>query len=282
MTKSSKYLIFGSVFGLFLASFAIYSSYNNHSVLKPNYDSCSGQALYGFPIENLSNGKKDVTVICRKAYVLMHDNTAKIPVWVTYTLTSGHSIGCLKRNNQFAADSLLKKGYRSELSDYKNSNYDKGHIANDEDMSWDKDVQKESFLLSNIVPQLPNFNRGIWKDLEQNIRIWAHNRNADITIYSGPIYNIHSDKKIGNNVIVPNKFYKIIIDDKNRETIAFIFPHLSDLKYQDLEKYQVTVHDVEQLTGITFRIPDNKYKINKIWKIDSKAYYLAKKSKCKI
>ena len=82
-------------------------------------------------------------------------------------------------------DTAVKTG-SAELKDYKGSGYDRGHLCPAGDMSFDSIAMRESFLMSNMSPQLPGFNRGIWNSLEQKIRNWGLLRYA---IYnSGPIF----------------------------------------------------------------------------------------------
>jgi endonuclease G len=80
-------------------------------------------------------------------------------------------------------------------------------------MKWSEDVMKESFYFSNMSPQVPSFNRGVWKKLEEKVRDWAVIYDS-ILVVTGPI--LASDlKKIGpNEVCVPKAYYKVIIDFK--------------------------------------------------------------------
>jgi endonuclease G len=239
--------------------------------------SCSAQMPYGEPKDTKTNTAK----ICRTAYATEHDNVAKIPVWVSYTLTPEHSIGCIARSNAFAADISLPVGSRSELSDYIGNGYDQGHNANDADMSWDLKVEHESFLLSNMSPQLPALNRGIWKVLESNVRAWAYDRKHTLLIYVGPVYDITKDKTIGTNkVVVADAFYKIVVDTQTKETLAFIFPHKGAIN-ADLKPFQTSVAEVEKQTGIVFSVPTIKTSITLIWPEDLASVAKEKKIECK-
>ena len=151
-------------------------------------ETCEEQLPYGIP----QLTKLNTTIECHTAYILQHDNIAKIPNWVAYTLTPEHAIGCVARSNQFAADDALPKDQRSEPKDYSNSGFDKGHLANNADMSWDKQVEFESFLMSNMSPQFPNLNRSTWKELESAVRAWVFDNNVSYTIYAGNIYSASS------------------------------------------------------------------------------------------
>lgn len=240
-------------------------------------DSCRAQVPWGTP----PNTKADVTPICRMGYFALHDNQAKIPVWVSYVLTSERAIGCYPREDAFAPDQSIPKGRRAELSDYYKSGYDIGHVANNADMSWHPGVQRESFILSNMYPQLPGLNRGIWKMLETAARSWAWGRQTNLTIMSGAIYDINNTKKIGaNGVVVPSGFWKIIIDNNTKETLAFIFPHQEGLG-SDLTKVQVTVADIEKVIGAPFSVPSDKNVKVPLWPTFSKAMADEKKKVCK-
>jgi len=133
---------------------------------------CGANLVYGLPAVT----KPDATLICRQGYVTLHDNQAKVPVWTAWVLTPNHINGCVPRSNAFAADQSLPAGKRSDPRDYAGTGYDQGHIANDAHQSWDQQVELESFLMSNMAPQLPGLNRGAYKLLEwlQALGVLAH------------------------------------------------------------------------------------------------------------
>jgi hypothetical protein len=74
---------------------------------------------------------------------------------------------------------------------------------------------------------------------------------------TGTVYDATVVPTIGN-VQVPNRIYKIVIDAKTGRALAHMFPNIK-LEVSDIDKYAVTVADIEQLTGINFspRIPAN-------------------------
>ena len=79
-------------------------------------------------------------------------------------------------------------------------------------MKWSKVAMSESFFMSNMSPQKPGFNRGIWKKLEEVVRSWAMKEGA-IYVATGPI--LEDDLSfIGNNVSVPNYYYKVIFQNQ--------------------------------------------------------------------
>jgi endonuclease G len=237
---------------------------------------CQEFLPYGFPQTNRPN----TVAICRTAYALLHDNNAKVATWVAYSITPQQSIGCAPRVNAFSPDQSLSKSQRAELADYAGSGYDTGHLANNADMSWHPTVARESFILSNMAPQLPGLNRGLWKQLESVVRSWAFSRANGVTVYTGSIYDLNEDKRIGpSNVIVPRGFYKIVVDNDQRVSLAFVFPHRNELG-NDLRSVQATVADVERYTGIRFPIPDDRTARNPLWSWDLQPVTAAKRNAC--
>lgn len=229
--------------------------------------------------------KPDGTLICRQGYFLYHDNQAKIPVWVSWSITPEHVNGCIPRNNAFAADQSLPKGKSASPSDYAGSGYDQGHLANDAHQSWDIAVEKESFIMTNMSPQLPGLNRGIWKLLETATGAWVYSRKHTLVVYAGNIYNTAAPttKRIGaGGVVVPDALFKIIVDQNTNEVYAFLFPHKEN-QGNDLTVVQVTVADVERASGIVFLLPPGTNKAAKppLWPVDFKSVADNKKAVCK-
>jgi endonuclease G len=191
-------------------------------------------------------------LLCRKGYLLAHSAEHKTPIWVIEHLTAEKAKGSIPRPDKFTPDPDLEEGERAELADYKNSGYDKGHMAPAADMRWDQQAMIECFFLSNMVPQVgKGMNQGIWKNLEEYIRKWAIDRD-ELYIFTGPIYEDGVIKTIGKNkVAVPTHLYKIVYDPNKAEAIAFIMPN-EKLESKNMPNYIVTIRDVENKTGLDF------------------------------
>jgi endonuclease G, mitochondrial len=238
---------------------------------------CAAQVPWGMPTDN----KATAVVICRHAYVVQYDTVAKVPVWVAYTLTPDHAIGCVERSNSFAADQSLPSDKRSTPDDYAKSGYDIGHMGPDGDFSWNPMVEHESFILSNMSPQYPGVNRATWKIGETYIRIWAYELKHPLTVYVGPIYS-SNDKTIGeNHVIVPHAFYKIVVDDVNHEIIAWVMPQLPQLD-KDITRYRASVASIVQQTGIQFPLPSDAKELanDHMWPANSAQFLHDKQAAC--
>jgi endonuclease G len=237
---------------------------------------CAIHNPYGFPV-----AKPDTQTICRQAYFVGYDSSAKIPRYVTYNLEPEHALGCVVRTNAFAADQSIKDG--ATPADYIGTGYDKGHMSPDGDLSWDTQVEFESFLMTNMSPQAGSLNRGIWKLLETSVRGWVVQGNQSYTIYVGGLYNA-TDKKIGKGIIVPHSFYKIVINNQTHEIAGWLFPHVSPYPNlgNDLTKFRVLVSNIESQANIKFAFPTDKIELEtgKEWQVDFGSLTKTKHNKC--
>src|SRR6056297_540596 len=109
-------------------------------------------------------GDNDV-IITHKAYVLDYNEETEQADWVAWELTKEELNGEFERKNNFKPDPQVKTETADD-KDYYKSGYDRGHLAPAADMTWDKVAMDESFYYSNMSPQNPSFNRGIWRRLE--------------------------------------------------------------------------------------------------------------------
>ena len=236
---------------------------------------CQAHNPYGW-----AQTSKQVTAICRRAYFVAYDAAAKIPNYVTYTLTPPNALGCWPRTNAFVADASVPNGPRPD--DYAGTGYDKGHAAPDGDLSWDQQVEYESFLMTNMYPQLGGLNRGIWKLLETSVRGWAVQTNQVYTIYVGAVYDTATAKKIGNGVVVPTGFYKIVINQTTGAAAGWYFNHEGG-QGNDLTKNRAAISAIQNKAGVQFKFPANMQElpIGKEWPVDFGALTNAKRANCK-
>ena len=238
--------------------------------------SCAVHSPYGF-----AQTQRAVQPICREAYLVAYDAPVKIPAYVAYTLLPQNALGCFPRTNAFVADASVAGG--ATPSDYAGTGYDKGHAAPDGDLSWSQQVEYESFLMTNMYPQHGSLNRGIWKLLETSVRGWAVQRNQPYTIYVGALYATSTDR-IGNGVVVPNGFYKIVINNATKEIAGWGFPHNKPYGNlgNDLTKFRVPVAQIQQQAGINYGFPAGAVELQpgKEWPVDFGALTNAKRARC--
>lgn len=182
------------------------------------------------------------------SYVEEHEQSE----WVAYILTKTMiDSASVSRTNRFKSDDKVSTG-SAHPDDYKYSGYDRGHLCPAGDMKHSETVMRESFLMSNISPQIPSFNRNTWKRLEDRVRVWAVENDSLIIVVGGVLED--SLKKIGSDstISVPNYFYKVILNNlfQKEKMIGFLFENKSSNAI--LKSFVVTVDSIEALTGLDF------------------------------
>ena len=210
-----------------------------------------------------------------------YDAPAKLPEFVMYELLPQNALGCVARTNAFAANQFVPNG--AVPGDYAGTGYDKGHMAPDGDLSWDVQVEFESFLMTNMSPQAGSLNRGIWKLLETSVRGWAVQRNQSYWVVAGGVYNAQ-DKVIGKGVVVPHAFYKIVVNNQTGEAAGWMFPHVAPYPNlgNDLTKFRMPIAQIEQEAGVRYALPAGVKELapGAEWKVDFGALTNAKRAKC--
>lgn len=196
-------------------------------------------------------------VISHTAFSLCYSEKHEQAKWVAYHLTAKMCTGNNEeRTNNFRQDEHVGSG-SAQPSDYKKSGYDRGHLCPAGDMAWSEQSMSESFLMSNMSPQVPGFNRGIWKNLESNVREWAQLNNELYVVTAAVLKD--SLPCIGNNVAVPQYYYKVLLDvhEPDYKGIGFILPNQASKA--SVFSYAVSIDSVERLTGIDFfpALPDS-------------------------
>lgn len=211
--------------------------------------------LYSIKVANIpqleipKTNAKD-KVINHAGYYLLYNEIHEQASWVAYELTKDETNKMYDRTNKFIVDPSVKTGSATD-KDYESSGYDRGHLAPASDMGWSEITMAESFYYSNMSPQDPSFNRGIWKKLEELVRTWAIENNS-LYIATGPILSNNLQTIGPNKVSVPNYYYKVILDynEPRIKGIGFILPNIGSK--EDLQNYAVSIDSVESLTGIDF------------------------------
>lgn len=189
-------------------------------------------------------------VISHSAYTLCYSEKHEQASWVAYELTRSETQKAVERSNKFMIDPQVKSGSATD-ADYKASGYDRGHLAPAADMGWSEKTMQESFYYSNMSPQLPAFNRGIWKQLEELVRDWAIAEDT-ILVVTGPLLRDGLPAIGVNKVSIPEYYYKAILDvsGKTRKGIAFILPNRAGNSL--LQSYTVSIDSLEKASGIDF------------------------------
>lgn len=183
-------------------------------------------------------------------FTLSYNEEHEQPDWVAYELTKNEAAMSRDRCDCFAKDNTVTTGSATE-SDYRSTGFDKGHLCPAADNNMSEQANRESFFMSNMSPQLPSFNRGIWADLESWVRDQAE-LHSTIYVVTGPVF-VNILGTVGSNeVSIPGYFYKTLLrfDGINAKTIGFLLPHVGATG--SIEDYVVPVNTLETLTGLDF------------------------------
>ena len=217
--------------------------------------SVTGEAIPGLELPSPIPGEQ---IIEHTGYTLSYNEEYELPSYVAYELTKAEVLGRGEREDSFKEDPDVITG-SAKLSDYRGSEYDRGHMAPAADFKWSEEAMSDTFFLSNMAPQEPSFNRGIWADLEAVIRTMAYD-NDTVYVVTGPVLTDGPYRTIGeSDVAVPKRFYKVVLDYTGPETkaIGFVLPNEGSDKA--LQGFAMSVDDVEEITGIDFfpKLPDD-------------------------
>ena len=196
-------------------------------------------------------------IVKHKYYTLSYNEQHEQAEWVAYELKKEHLTFSNHKRPLFELDKKVKTG-SAHWGNYKNSGYSKGHLVPAGDRKFSKEAYNNTFLTSNISPQKPAFNAGVWNRLEQKVRYWV-GKERHLYVITGGILK-EGLKTIGReNVSVPEYFYKILLDYSEPEikAIAFLVPHKKSKK--PLYSFVVSIDEIESLTGIDFypSLPDD-------------------------
>ena len=158
---------------------------------------------------------------------------------------------------------------------YSGTGFDRGHQAPAAAFGWHACGWFRTFTMANMSPQRPNLNRKSWKDLEDSTRYWAVTK-GEVFVVTGPIYVkvagqhpwLKHNKEhvphlehpgletVKSKADIPTASYKVIVDARSEETIAFVIPNGSETL--PWRKMAVKVSLVEKWTGLRFSIPEGR------------------------
>jgi len=187
----------------------------------------------------------------------------------------------VERKNAFRPDFRIPEMFRADLVDYRNSGLERGHLVASADKRDTRLQNSETFLLSNMSPQLPEFNRKIWKELETAVRrLDAKQKILETYVLCGPVFDfVKPVKSIGTadengvSIPIPHAYFKSILAENHRGTLnmwSFIIPNENTNK--SLDAFQVSTDDVERYVGIQLwerlvgrQMDKEKKKIRKMW-----------------
>jgi endonuclease G len=214
----------------------------------PINQNCPQHVLRGAPESSLPPNMTQY--ICKTNYAIHYRYDTKTAEYVVEHVNLANITGPAKRRDDFRPDPAIPRQHQSRLEDYTGTGYDRGHLSPGANNNANDTNMSESFFLSNMVPQVPNHNRGIWRILELKIRDWAL-KGKDIYVITGTVYAPDAATVGPNRVGVPTHLWKVVVDQAGTKGIGFFLPNAA-IPVADLPKYVVSIRDIEKITGINF------------------------------
>ena len=220
-------------------------------------------------------------------YIVEWDKSKRAQRWTCWQWTKANNYKNWQRKNwngaswngqtwggdPFHEETEIESTYRSLLSDYRSSGYNRGHICASEDRICSKNVNGQTFSLVNMQPQISGFNSGVWSNMEAKVRNWAstttQNNGVLYVCKGGTINNVNLDGTetsgttgmIKNRIPVPKYFFMAVLKQSSANTfsaVAFWAEHKSD-NSSVLTPYMISIDELEARTGYDFfcNLPDN-------------------------
>ena len=213
----------------------------------------SGQVFFaGAPVRTGAPAPEDITIIDRGEFVIGWSPSLRRPSWVAYHVPREEKYAAPKRPD-FKKDREAPNCPAS--ASYTRSGYDRGHMAPNHAIAtrFGPDAQKATFLMSNISPQSPQLNRGIWRDIEHRIAdLWTA-KYGEIWVIVGAITNEDKETISGTGIDVPGEFYQIVVAQQNMDVRAMAFLIPQSVSWREYPaKWLVSIDEVEEKSGFDF------------------------------
>ncbi len=205
-------------------------------------------------------------VVYHSAMVLSYNEKHEQASWVAHIIPTDIKEKGFGRTNDFREDTGVKTGSAVEKDyflktlkadgkyEYDGFGFDRGHLAPSADFRWCKDALSESYFYSNMSPQRPDFNRGVWAKLEGFVREYVSEADEKVYVVTGGILNDNLAKveRGINKVSIPDEYYKVVLDLEG-DTLAgigFILPN--EASEYPVISFAVSIDEIEKKTGIDF------------------------------
>jgi len=223
------------------------------------------QMALGNPDEATNNSTaRTKYLIQKRQYALSYNDNTHQPNWVSWSYTV-EDTGSQARTDAWAVEELLPSGFLRIGTSTFGTPWDRGHMCPSADRTTNFEDNKQTFRMSNIIPQHANNNQGLWATFETYTRSLAAGGN-EVLIITGPAD--FSGSTIANGMQIPGSVWKIAVIapsatsltpanqrlTSSSRVIAILTPNIAtaDGLINDWKSYRTSVEQIEQLTGFTF------------------------------
>ena len=210
-------------------------------------------AFAGLPVRTGAPAPSDIRILDRGEFKIGWSDSLRHPVWCAYHVTQKSRYENAKRPN-FARDTSLPNAPTPK--DYTRSGYDRGHMVPNYAIvtRYGEQAQAKTFLMSNIIPQTPALNRGVWRDVEHRIAdLWTA-RYGEIWVVVGCLSNTTYPETLGGTSIdVPTACYQVIIAQEGMDVRALAVLFDQRISWDAwAARHIVTIDELEKLSGLDF------------------------------
>ena len=191
-------------------------------------------------------------------YLVGYNEELGAPWWVAYRVQDINPLPSpAERPSRFESD--VRTLARVDADAYTGSGYDRGHLAPNYAIATRHGdaAQRETFLMSNIIPQRHGLNAGLWKQLELRVATSYPARFAEVWVLAGPVFS-QSPARLParggtTGPAIPEACYMILLDESDGRvrTLAFLFPQEIS-EGAKVENYLTTIDEIERRTGLDF------------------------------
>lgn len=187
--------------------------------------------------------------LCFTAYAVQYSGTYRTPVFSAAMLDKARMEGARKtpRYNQFYEEARLPSRFRSLLSDYRHSGFDRGHMYPSGD-SADDETAVQSMSMANMVPQAPDLNRGVWNKIEQDVRRYVERNGGPVYVLTGPFFADKPPQVIGRGVAIPTHVWKLVHDAAQKRSWVYWIENRNEARKPEI----IDVQALETRTGLRF------------------------------
>jgi len=176
------------------------------------------------------------------------------------------------RSRDWNIDTRIGADFQLDNDYYRNNPWDRGHLARRASMAWGKTEREakrasdDTFYYSNASLQHENFNQDEWLALETWVFDLDLDSNGKITVFAGPVYGDFPRTITPpgrESALIPSAFFKVVcfVNKESNELDVRAFLMFQDEealadkegnKLFNFQKYQVTITEIEKLTGLEF------------------------------
>lgn len=193
--------------------------------------------------------------------------------WVAFTFDDTTKVGSGSRSDAWSADVNLPSACQLAPTSYSGSGYTRGHLCASADRLYSTQANMQTFYMSNMSPQLYNFNSYYWAELELLIRNWSKSSTFKKlyvckggTIKEGQRFqgkgyfettNVRGDAV---KVAVPKYYFMAILavtKNNTYQSIGFLLEQHGSYAaaypaMQQMKQHAMSIDELEKFTDIDF------------------------------